>query len=125
MAKKKVKKKATKKTTAKKKTAKKTAPKKTPKRKKARKKVPGETKPTATQPGRSSIRPFEVCNHYGFHLREIFEKEHSRNHQVQLGEVFEFLLSDLNGAWNMVKVYGKDMPVEKLRGKSNPFQYDL
>ncbi len=98
----------------KKKTAKKTGKKKAAKRKAAKK--PAE---------RTSVKPFEVCNHFGVHLREIFEKEHSQNHEVQLGEVFEYLLGDLDGAWKLVKLYGKDMPIEKLRNKSNPFEYDL
>ena len=75
--------------------------------------------------GRKSIKPFEVCNHFGGYLREIFEKEHLQNRGVQLGEVFEYLLRDLQGAWNMVKLYGKETPLEKLRGESNQFHYDL
>ncbi len=42
-----------------------------------------------------------------------------------MGEVFEYLLGDLDGAWKMVKLYGKEMPLEKLRGKKDPFHYDL
>jgi hypothetical protein len=115
MARKKVKKKTAKKKTGKKKAA---------KRKTAKRREPARTEPTEVLPGKSSSKPFEVCNHFGVHLREIFEKEHSQNRQVQLGEVFEYLLGDLDGAWKMVKLYGKEMPIEKLRGKSNPFHYD-
>jgi hypothetical protein len=134
MARKKVKNRAAKKKTVKKKAAKKKAPKKTPtkqrqrktaKKKKARTRESAKTEPTEMHAGKSSIKPFEVCNHFGVHLREIFEKEHSQNRQVQLGEVFEYLLGDLDGAWKMVKLYGKEMPIEKLRGKSSPFHYDL
>ena len=114
-----------KKRTVKKKTAKKRRSRKTAKRKKARTREPIETEPTEMPAGKSSIKPFEVCNHFGVHLREIFEKEHSQNRQVQLGEVFEYLLGDLDGAWKMVKLYGKEMPLEKLRGKKDPFHYDL
>ena len=124
MARKKVKKRAVKKIIAKKKTPKKKRPRKTAKRKTARTRGPVETEPTEMPAGKSSIKPFEVCNHFGVHLREIFEKEHMQNRQVQLGEVFEYLLGDLDGAWKMVKLYGKEMPIEKLRGKSNPFPYD-
>ena len=75
--------------------------------------------------GRKSIRPFEVCNYYGVYLREIFEKEHLQNRKAKLGEIFECLVSDLHGAWNMVKLYGNDTPLEKLRGEGNPFHHDL
>jgi hypothetical protein len=134
MARKKVKNRAAKKKAVKKKAAKKKAPKKTPtkqrqrktaKKKKARPGKSVETEPTKMSAETTSIKPFEVCNHFGVHLREIFEKEHSQNRQVQLGEVFEYLLGDLDGAWKMVKLYGKEMPIEKLRGKSSPFHYDL
>lgn len=120
MARKKVKKKTAKKKTGKKKAGKK----KTTKRKTAKRREPARTEPTEMPAGKSSSKPFEVCNHFGVHLREIFEKEHMQNRQVQLGEVFEYLLGDLDGAWKMVKLYGQKMPIEKLRGKSNPFHYD-
>lgn len=122
MARKKVKKETAKKKPAKKKTAKKkSAKKKTTKRKTAKRREPARTEPTKMPAGK---RPFEVCNHFGIHLREIFEKEHLRNRNAQLGEVVEYLLSDLQGVWNMVKLYGKETPLEKLRGKSDPFHYD-
>ena len=126
MARKKVKKTTAKKTAAKKKTAKTEAGrKKTTKKKAAKSRGAATTEPTGIRAANSSVKPFEVCNHFGVHLRDVFEKEHSQNRQVQLGEVFEYLLGDLDGAWKMLKLYGKEMPVEKLRGKSNPFNYDL
>jgi hypothetical protein len=130
MAKKKTKKKKTvKKPTTKRKTR------KTPTKKRQTKKKSAERKPAKRQTpakaeleqmpaGRQSIKPFEVCNYFGVYLREIFEKEHSRNRAVHLGEVFGCLISDLNGAWNLVKLYGPETPLEKLRGESNPYHYD-
>ena len=116
MARKKVKKRTVKKRTAKKKST---------KGKRAKKREPRRAEPKEMPAGRKSIKPFEVCNHFGVYLREIFEKEHLQNRSVQVGEVFEYLLRDLQGAWNMVKLYGKEMPLENLRGESNPFHYDL
>ena len=121
MARKKSKKKAAKKRTAKKKSVKK----KTTKKKTAKRRESPRTEPTEIPAGKRSVKPFDVCNYFGVYLREVFEKEHLQNRSVQLGEVFEHLLSDLNGAWNMVKLYGRETPLEKLRGERNPFHYDL
>ena len=115
MAKKKTTKRATKENSRKKKTT---------DRKTAKRRKPVTTEPTEMPTGRKSVRPFEVCNHFGIHLREIFEKEQLQNRSVQLGEIFEYLLRDLQGTWNMVNLYGKDTPLEKLRGESNPCHYD-
>ena len=120
MAKKKVKKKAVKKQTTKKKATKK----KTTKKKTAKRQKPAKKKPAAIPSSRKTIKPFEVCNYFGVYLREIFEKEHSRDRHVQLGQVFECLLSDLNGAWNLVKLYGRETPLARLHGEANPFHYD-
>ena len=118
--------KTVKKKTVKKKAVKKTAAKKkTTKRKTAKRREPARTQPKETPAGRKSSKPFEVCNHFGVYLREIFEREHSHNQKAELGQVFEYLLNDLHGAWNMVKLYGKETPLQKLRGESNPFHYDL
>jgi len=121
MAKKKLKKKGGKKKTARKKKETPTRP----KRKTAKKRQPARTRPTEMPAGKKSIKPFEVCNYFGVCLRDAFEREYLQNRGVLLGEVFEHLLSDVHGAWNMVKLYGKQTPIEKLRGESNPFHYDL
>lgn len=102
-----------------KKTAKKCEPKKA-----ANRRVPAATGPTEMLAGGKSVKPFEVCNHFGMYLREVFEKEYSQNRGVQLGQVFEYLLRELQGAWDMVNLYGKETPLEKLRGESKPFHYD-
>lgn len=102
---------------------KKPAKKKPEKKKTEERREPARPKPMPA--GRKSIRPFEVCNYYGVYLREIFEKEHLQNRKAKLGEIFECLVSDLHGAWNMVKLYGNDTPLEKLRGEGNPFHHDL
>ena len=120
MAKKKTKKKAVKRKPA----TKRPARKKTPKKKTAKRRERAETEPTEMPGGRRGLKPFDVCNYYGVYLREIFEKEHLRDHKAKLGNVFDCLVSDLRGAWNMVKLYGKDTPLQKLRGEGNPFHHD-
>jgi hypothetical protein len=111
-------------TMAKKKSAK-NAAKKSDNKVSSKKRTPKRQEPASTRPtDKQNFVPFEVCNYYGVYLREIFEKEHLRNRNVQLGEVFECLLNDLHGAWNLVKLYGKEATLESLRGKGNPFHHD-
>lgn len=88
-----------------------------PAKKETKKREPAST----GQTDRKDFVPFDVCNYYGVYLREIFENEHLRNRDILLGEVFERLLSDLHGAWNLVKLYGREASLESLRGKGNPF----
>jgi hypothetical protein len=112
MGKKKVKKKAVKKTTKK------------VKGKTAKKRKPAQSKPARMQDTSTAVKPFEVCNYFGVYLRDVFEREHLRKRNVELGEVFDCLLSDLNGAWNLVKLYGRETPIEKLQSEKNPFHYN-
>jgi len=121
--KKKAVKKAPKKTVAKKKKAK--AAKKKTKPKTAKPREPSSAEPQEMPAGKKSSKPCEVCNYYGVYLREIFEREHAQNGEAQVGQVFEYLLSDLHGLWNMVRLYGRETPLERLRGEGNPSHYDL